>query len=44
MEGKDPSYVYWEGWLDATGKLTQKTGEVIDWSNKDQQKKFEPEN
>ncbi|MEX1239497.1 MAG: hypothetical protein WEB30_07260, partial [Cyclobacteriaceae bacterium] len=26
LEGKDPVYRYWEGWLDSTGKLTQKAG------------------
>ncbi|MCE3258861.1 MAG: hypothetical protein K0S12_502 [Bacteroidetes bacterium] len=39
----DPIYLYWEGWLDSTGKLTQKTGEVIDWSKDEWQKKFKPE-
>jgi hypothetical protein len=39
----DPKYLYWEGWLDATGKLTQKTGEEIDWKKDEWQKKFKPE-
>ena len=39
----DPKYLYWEGWLDATGKLTQQTGEQIDWSKDEWQKKFKPE-
>lgn len=42
-EGKDPVYHYWEGWLDATGKFTQKANEVIDWGNGEWQKKFKPE-
>ncbi|MBI3135081.1 MAG: hypothetical protein HYZ14_10455 [Bacteroidetes bacterium] len=32
-EGKDPSYLFWEGWISTTGELTQKTGVVIDWAN-----------
>jgi len=43
VEGKDPVYRYWESWLDSTGKLTQQTGEVIDWSKEEWQKKFKPE-
>jgi hypothetical protein len=39
----DPKYLYWEGWLDATGKLTQKTGEEIDWKKDEWQKKFKPD-
>ena len=31
-EGKDPTYLFWEGWIDKTGKLTEKIGEKIDWS------------
>jgi hypothetical protein len=42
-EGKDPVYQYWEGWLDATGKLTQQAGEAIDWKKDEWQKKFKPE-
>ena len=42
-EGKDPSYHYWEGWINNKGALTQKTGNVIDWSNQDWQKRFKPE-
>jgi hypothetical protein len=34
---------YWEGWLDVTGKLTQKTGDVIDWVKDDWQKRYKPE-
>lgn len=39
----DPKYLFWEGWLDVTGKLTQKTGEQIDWAKDEWQKKFKPE-
>jgi hypothetical protein len=42
-EGKDPVYRYWEGWLDSTAKLTQKTGDVIDWAKDEWQKTFKPE-
>ncbi|MFO0357313.1 MAG: hypothetical protein ACK50A_10175 [Sphingobacteriaceae bacterium] len=42
-EGKDPVYLYWEGWLDVTGKLTQKAGEAIDWKQDKWQKIFKPE-
>ncbi len=42
-EGKDPEYRYWEGWIDSAGKLTQKAGEVIDWSKAEWQNKFKPE-
>lgn len=43
LEGKDPVYRYWEGWLDSTGKLTQKAGDQIDWAKDEWQKKFKPE-
>jgi len=43
VEGKDPVYRYWEGWLDSTGKLTQKAGEVIDWAKGEWQARFKPE-
>ena len=43
VEGKDPVYRYWEGWLDSLGKLTQKANEPIDWSKDEWQKKFKPE-
>jgi hypothetical protein len=43
MEGKDPVYRYWEGWLDSMGKLTEKANEGIDWSKDEWQKKFKPE-
>ncbi len=42
-ENGDPKYLYWEGWIDATGKLTQTTGEEIDWAKQEWQKKFKPE-
>lgn len=42
-EGKDPEYHYWEGWLDKTGKLTQKAGDVIDWKDVKWQDLFKPE-
>jgi len=43
-EGKDPVYYYWEGWLDKTGKLTQKTGPVIDWTKQEEwQSRLKPE-
>jgi hypothetical protein len=43
QQGKDPNYQFWEGWLDKTGKLTQKAGGVIDWKKDDWKKKFQPE-
>jgi hypothetical protein len=43
-EGKDPNYRYWQGWFTSKGILTEKTGEIIDWSNPELQKKFKPEN
>jgi hypothetical protein len=43
VEGKDPVYRFWEGWIDSTGKLTQKAGDVIDWSKDEWQQKFKPE-
>ncbi len=43
QEGKDPVYHYWEGWLVSKGTLTQKSGAVIDWSNKEWEKKFNPD-
>jgi len=42
-EGKDPVYKFWEGWLDKTGKFTQKVGDPIDWSKEEWQKMFKPE-
>lgn len=43
LEGKNPIYRYWEGWLDSTGKLTQKSGDQIDWAKDEWQNKFKPE-
>jgi hypothetical protein len=40
---KDPEYRYWEGWFNSAGKLTQKTGDVIVWENKEWQKRFSPD-
>ncbi len=39
----DLAYHYWEGWLSSKGTLTQKSGAVIDWSNKEWEKKFNPD-
>lgn len=43
VEGKDPVYRYWEGWLNSAGKFTQKAGEVIDWAKGEWKTKFQPE-
>lgn len=44
LEGKDPTYYFWEGWLDKFGKLTQKTGAVIDWKKQEEwQSRLKPE-
>lgn len=43
VEGKDPVYHFWEGWITIKSELTQKTGHVIDWANQDWKKLFEPE-
>ncbi len=43
LEGKDPEYNFWEGWLNSAGVLTQKSGEVIDWKNPEWMKRFKPE-
>jgi len=42
-EGKDPTYHFWEGWMVSTGVLTQKNGDVIDWSDEKWKKLFAPE-
>lgn len=42
-KGKDPTYQFWEGWMNSKGVLTQKAGQTIDWSNKDWQKLFKPD-
>jgi hypothetical protein len=42
--GKDPTYLFWEGWLNSAGVLTQKTGAVIDWKKTDEWKaRLKPE-
>ena len=43
VEGKDPDYYYWEGWIGSTGVLTKKVGDIIDWKNADWKKLFAPE-
>lgn len=43
VPGKDPVYHFWEGWLNNKGVLTQKAGDVIDWSKPDWKKRFSPE-
>jgi hypothetical protein len=43
LEGKDPVYRYWEGWLNSAGILTQKANEPIDWAKDEWQKKFKPD-
>jgi hypothetical protein len=42
-EGKDPAYHFWEGWINSTGALTQKNGDVIDWKDEKWKKVFAPE-
>jgi hypothetical protein len=42
-EDKDPDTRYWEGWLNAAGLLTQKSGEIIDWKKPEWQSKFKPD-
>jgi len=44
LPGKDPVLHYWQGWFHSIGVLTEKRGEIIDWKNEEQQKKFKPEN
>ena len=41
VEGKDPEYKSWQGWLNTKGELIQKIGTVIDWSNSDWKKFLE---
>ena len=43
VEGKDPEYQFWEGWLNSKGILTQKAGAVIDWSDGKWMKMFKPD-
>lgn len=43
-QGKDPTYYFWEGWLDKAGRLTQRTGAVIDWKKQEEwQSRLKPE-
>ena len=42
-EGKDPAYHFWEANLNSKGALTQKSGDVIDWSKPEWQNRFKPE-
>jgi hypothetical protein len=42
-KGEDPKYLFWEGWLNSKGVLTQKTGQVIDWKSPEWQNFFKPE-
>jgi hypothetical protein len=42
-KGKDPKYHYWEGWLNTKGVLTQKAGEILDWSDPSWKDKYKPE-
>lgn len=42
-EGSDPKYHFWEGWINAKGELTQKAGDILDWSNPDWEKRYRPE-
>jgi hypothetical protein len=32
-KGKDPEYHFWTGWLDNKGGVTQKIGDIINWSD-----------
>jgi hypothetical protein len=43
IEGKDPVYHFWEGWINSKGIVTQKAGDPIDWSKPEWQDKFKPE-
>jgi hypothetical protein len=43
-KGKDPTYLFWEGWLTSKGVLTQKSGAVIDWKKTEEWKsRLKPE-
>ena len=42
-KGEDPKYHFWEGWLNDKGVLTQQTGDIINWSNQEWQKRFKPD-
>lgn len=41
---KDPTYQFWEGWLNNKGVMTQKAGAVIDWKKTEEwQGRLKPE-
>ena len=42
--GKDPNYHYWQGWFNSKGVLTEKTGDILDWSKPEWKEKYKPEN
>lgn len=43
-KGQDPTYLFWEGWLNSKGVMTQKTGAAIDWKKTEEwQSKLKPE-
>jgi hypothetical protein len=43
-EGKDPTYLYWEGSVNNKGAITEKDGEAIDWKKTDEwQSRLKPE-
>ena len=44
LEGQDPVYHFWESTIDSKGVMSQKVGDVIDWSKPEWQQKFKPEN
>ena len=43
VEGQDPVYRFWEGWIDTKGVLTQKAGDVIHWEDQTWQDLYKPE-
>jgi hypothetical protein len=44
VEGQDPKYHYWQGWFNGKGLLTEKTGDIMDWSNPEWMNKYKPGN
>jgi len=41
---KDPTYQFWEGWINSKGVMTQKAGAVIDWKKTEEwQSRLKPE-
>jgi hypothetical protein len=42
-EGSDPKYHFWEGWINIKGEMSQKAGDILDWSNPDWEKRYRPE-